>query len=82
MPEQPLDPECVHCRDRLANLERLAVAHGAHLATHDADIAMLMTTMRDLRKLIEAAELKREVRDARTTSLLEQILSVVTPSAK
>jgi hypothetical protein len=65
------EEECATCRERLAVLERIAVAHEARFLRHEDELEELK------RRNKEAAE-----QDLRTQSLLERIIALVTPSAK
>lgn len=62
--------ECVHCRDRLSALERVATAHEARLIDHAESLSELE---KKLDRLGDS--------NARIELLLERVLSFVTPTA-
>ncbi len=63
--------ECIHCRERLAVLERIATAHEARLLRHEDELDE-----------IKHRNERADEQDKQMLVLLERILTLVTPSAK
>lgn len=67
----PLEPDCIHCQNRLSSLERVTVEHASKLLLQDQRQDALE---RKLDKLGASNE--------RIEVLLERVLAFVTPSSK